>query len=78
MTFFKIRHKPSGLFYRPSKYDAKTNLSKVGKTYSRKPTIAGLQGVYNHPLPKEDWRERYELRKVISEEWEVLLFNTSL
>ena len=37
-TFYKIKHKASGLFYRPA--GTKTsNLSKVGKSYSRKPTL---------------------------------------
>lgn len=34
MKFFKIRHVPSGLFYKPSKHRSKKNLSKNGKTYA--------------------------------------------
>lgn len=35
MEFYKIKHKPTGLFYKPGT----TNLSKQGKTYSKKPTL---------------------------------------
>ena len=42
--FWKIRHKSTGLFYKPSKYDSKENLSKIGKTYSRKPSLKSLNG----------------------------------
>lgn len=44
-TFYKIRHKASGLFYRPT--GPKTsNLSKVGKSYSRKPSLRMIQGLH--------------------------------
>lgn len=35
MEFYKIKHKPTGLYYKPGV----TNLSKQGKTYSKKPTL---------------------------------------
>ena len=44
-TFYKIKHKASGLFYRPA--GTKTsNLSKVGKSYSRKPTLRMIQALH--------------------------------
>lgn len=36
--FFKIRHIPSGLFFKPSKDTRDINLSKKGKVYQRKPS----------------------------------------
>lgn len=35
MEFYKIKHKPTGLFYKPGT----TNLTKTGKTYAKKPTL---------------------------------------
>jgi hypothetical protein len=37
---YKIQHKPTGLFYKPSKYGSKNNLSKNGKVYHVTPNIA--------------------------------------
>ena len=33
MKFYKIRHSPTGLFYKPSKHGYKENLAKRGKIY---------------------------------------------
>lgn len=35
MEFYKIKHKPTGLYYKPGS----PNLTKQGKTYSKKPTL---------------------------------------
>lgn len=46
-TFFKIRHKPSGLYFRPSASNyLKSNLSKNGKVYYRKPSLSYLGKSY--------------------------------
>ena len=37
MNVFKLKHKPTGLFYTPSK--GNVNLSKTGKIYAKKPKI---------------------------------------
>ena len=49
MTLYKIRHKPTGLFYHPVKgrYSSKTNLSKNGKVYFRKPSFAHIGHGYH-------------------------------
>lgn len=44
-TFYKIRHKASGLFYRPASTTT-SNLSKVGKLYNRKPSLKRIQGLH--------------------------------
>lgn len=42
-TFWKLRHKPTGLFYKPSSQGSKSQLSPTGKTYSaRKPKLKNL------------------------------------
>lgn len=39
---YKVRHKPTGLFFTPSKYPNNNNLSKRGKIYDRRPTFKSL------------------------------------
>jgi len=51
MKFYKIRHNPTGMFYKPSRYASKANMSKKGKVYNNKPTgtLKILRGGYYHP-----------------------------
>lgn len=78
--FYKIRHKETGLFYRPNQgsYSGKTNLSKNGKVYQSKPSFKHLIGNYYHPLAKNEkpnqW-ERFEIRPFIPEEWEIIEYS---
>ena len=54
MKFWKIQHKPTGLFYRPAvSSEWKAHLSKQGKTYSRKPSLKHISG-YRHPDDKPE------------------------
>jgi len=77
-VFWRIRHKPSGMFYIPAKgsiYD-KCNLSKTGKAYAKKPTLKHVGGSY---YPHEPKREdgRLKVRKVKSsspEDWEIVRY----
>ena len=48
MKFYKIRHKPTGLFFKPN--NQSVNLSKKGKVYENKPGL--------NRLPK-NWRTGY-------------------
>lgn len=59
MKCYRIKHLPTGLYYRPSsevmikcgdrKIYVKTNLSKKGKIYSTKPSESWFVGkIYNH------------------------------
>lgn len=73
MKFYKMRHKPTGLFYKPSKYHAKWNLSEKGKVYQTKPTVAWLGDVYYHPRKTTKGTE-YETRKVYKNDWEIVSF----
>lgn len=81
MNVYRIKHLPTGLYFIPSRFInapdgsyAKSNLSKKGKTYLKKPSLKFLgDSYYNHTLPllKERWnRERY-LYPVVLSEWEI-------
>lgn len=52
-SFWKLRHKPTGLFYKPSVHRSKANLTKDGKVYNKRPSLAQTSGI-NAPLPKEE------------------------
>lgn len=84
MKTYKILHKPSGMYFKPSRYPTKLNLSKNGKVYFNKPNIKRFLGEYYHrPLTKEekqeaasDWRiSRYAQEPVVESEWEIVEFN---
>lgn len=72
VTFWRIRHIPTGLYFKPSVYRSKTNLSERGKVYTRKPGIGILGKVYHHPVS----RYKYETRAVVLSEWEVVEYQT--
>lgn len=74
--FYKIRHIPTGLFYRPGRACDKKNLSKNGKAYQQKPTLKWLGGIYGHPVPKKShYGDDWEYRKVIESEWEIVEYD---
>ena len=65
MITYRLRHIPTGLYYRPSgevkfkmgniQLYIKTNLSKKGKVYSSKPSLSWIKhGFYNHVQFKYD------------------------
>lgn len=74
MIMYKIRHKPTGLFFKPAKYPYKSNLSKNGKVYHTKPSLRYLGERYYHPIEKKSrWdTKNYEQRRVILENWEII------
>lgn len=84
-TFYKIRHTPSGLFYKPSKYGSKVNLSKEGKTYNRMPSWQYIMGPirlrYNPEYKNMPWKNRYSHNisefieeDFIPENWEIVRY----
>lgn len=38
IKFYRIKHKPTGLFFSPSRYPYSRRLTNRGKVYGRKPT----------------------------------------
>ena len=55
MIAFKIKHKPTGLYYSNARWflkngkKYKTNLTKLGKVYCQKPSMVWLKNGYYHP-----------------------------
>ena len=81
-NFYKLRHTPSGLFFKPSKHRDKANLSLNGKVYQKRPSLNSLSGSYTHPEDDEynrtQWRERgftkRNNRRVVPTEWEIVQY----
>lgn len=88
MTVYRIQHVPTGLFYCPSREIKvvleddisnyryiKSNLSKTGKTYLKKPTVKYLGDLYYTHLitsAKELGRYNTATRPVLESEWEIV------
>lgn len=86
MKVYKIKHKPTGLYYCPYRYvkvpgqygSVKTNLSKNGKVYATKPSLKWIGSlVYDHTLVKlSDNKDIFAIKtqgcRVFKEdEWEI-------
>ncbi len=90
MIAYRILHKPTGLFYCPSReikvmltdhrsdptqYHVKSNLSKTGKVYVKRPTIKHIGGsIYTHLITHVSQLSRYD-RCVVpaaDEHWEIV------
>lgn len=75
MKIYKLRHKPTGMFYTPSKYgNGHRNLSKTGKVYHKKPDAFTFMGFcskmsYNHPIKEYPY---YERRTTQLDDWEII------
>jgi hypothetical protein len=73
-AFYKIRHRPTGMFYKPTTYNNPSNLSKRGKVYHKRPTLKHLGDKYKYPGEAGcDWG----WRRVIEDEWEIVQFDVS-
>lgn len=66
MKVYKIRHKPTDLFYRPIRGD-QSNLHKNGKLYHNKPTLK---------LLRHGFHDCFGLfhQKIIQDEWEIVIY----
>ena len=69
-TFYRIRHKPTGLFFKPSTHRSKANLSKQGKIYYKKPNSSYLGSKYHYPTGIH--HSFYEAREVDMDDWEIV------
>lgn len=84
-TFYKIRHIPTGLFYKPSIHGSKLNLSKHGKVYTRKPNTDRVANVrwketdnyHNMPWSARRDVSRFVTIDVIPSEWEIVRYETT-
>jgi len=74
MKFYKLRHKATGLFWKPSKHRGKANLSKVGKIYSKKPTFKWCSSIYTPDAVKAS---SYNPKSTITQpgDWEVVEYS---
>lgn len=71
MKVYRLKHKPTGLYFKPSRYGSKSNLSKNGKVYSQIPSMSYVKNGYHHPL-KQKWpKPNYEMRNYIPQDWEI-------
>lgn len=88
-TVYRIRHKPTGMYFCPSREIkvkllnsrgetetryVKSNLSKTGKTYLRKPTLKQIgRGYYTHLITHLRELKYYNSLLVprIDSEWEI-------
>lgn len=78
MKFYKIRHNPTGLYYKPSTHGSKSNLSKLGKVYQRQPGCAFshiMSSGYYHPddVAEHSWNP--PVRQAEVEEFEVVPYD---
>jgi len=82
MKVYRIRHIPSGLYYCPARHVKvpnqeygwiKSNLSKTGKLYPRKPSLKHIGRLYyNHLLATGEKGEKSPTAPFREEEWEIV------
>lgn len=93
MKVYRMKHMPTGLYYTPSRKIrvtgsksiwVKSNLSKKGKLYPHRPTLAWIgPSFYDHTLLEplvakleERWlgnreKEAYATRRFVEAEWQI-------
>lgn len=85
MKVYRLKHLPTGLYYRPSRDVkvkgadgvstwVKSNLSKDGKVYTSKPSLSWVEGgFYNHLAPQRSssWRRSERVDTYRPEDWAV-------
>jgi hypothetical protein len=73
-TFYKIRHKPTGLFFKPGAgYSYLPNVSVKGKVYHRKPTLKYLGKTIKFPPVQST--HRLSVVPVVLTDWEIVTYN---
>lgn len=71
MKLYMIKHIPTGMFWKPSKYGSKANLSKRGKVYHSRPNYESYLKSYAHGYS-------YTMPKKNGYGWETVQIRTSL
>lgn len=77
MKLYKLRHKPTGLFYAPTKGLPKSNLFKDGKIYKKKPSAgymySGLYiGEWKDSTDESRFLIPYKIMDLVKEDWEIV------
>ena len=70
LILYKLRHKPTGLYFKPSKHMNKCNLSPKGTVYTQRPKKP--ESIYMPQDVKEDPRNP-KLSKTPAEDWETVI-----
>lgn len=69
MTFYRLKHLPTGLFFKPYRTPWSPNLGKSGKVYSKKPSLSYV---------KQGFRDTKGVtQKFKSDEWIIEEYKTS-
>lgn len=72
-VYYKLRHIPTGLFYRPASFRYKSNLHGSGVIYSFKPNLILREG----PLSK--YRDSdFKLQPIILSEWQIITYKVKI
>jgi hypothetical protein len=77
--FYKLRHKPTGMFFKPSSHGDKRNLSHIGKTYSVKPSVNHLGNIFyigygGYGVPWSFSVSQPTSAPVIPSDWEIVIY----
>lgn len=75
-TFYKLRHKPTGAFYKPSTSGAPTNFSEAGKVYTKRPSkqVFGQRNCLHAKGGTGARNLRVQDISIKLEDWEVVSF----
>ena len=73
--FYKLKHKPTGLFYKPSKFKS-ANLSQKGEVYIGKPTFKLCKTIYlSEDVEKNRWNPK--VTHTLPHDWEIVVYRVS-
>lgn len=71
IKYYKLRHKATGLFYRPVKGYDKLHLTKTGKTYTIKPRFEWVEAIHTaEDVKLNPYNPSYT--KTQKEDWEIV------
>jgi len=73
LVYYKLRHIPTGLFYRPTSYRDKSNLAKTGQIYISKPIFILREG------PMSSYRDKnFNRLPIILDEWQIVIYKVKI
>lgn len=73
LVYYKLRHKPTGLFYQFATYRRKSNLSKTGQLYIKKPIMVLREGPFSFYRDKV-----FDKKPIILNEWEIITYKVKI
>ena len=73
LVYYKLRHIPTGLFYRPTSYRNKSNLAITGQIYIKKPIYILREG------PLSNYRDKnFNKLPIILDEWQIVVYKVKI